>query len=227
MRYVHIFLLSVVVSVTGRVNAGVIIGGSRLVYESSKKEKSISVENPDKSPFLIQSWIEDAEGNNIRQASPFIITPPLFRLDDGQKNLLRIVRTTTQLPQDKESLFWLNIKSIPSKSANDKNTLQIAIRSRLKLFYRPEMLKDSSPEDYGNKLLWQAQNGQLKVTNPSSYFMNFLFIKINDHKIIDGGLIAPLSSATFKLPDHIQSGDISWKLINDYGGTGQLHHSRI
>lgn len=50
--------------------------------------------------------------------------------------------TGEPLPADRESLFWMNVKAIPSldeKLANE-NTLQIAIQSRIKLFYRPSGL---------------------------------------------------------------------------------------
>jgi P pilus assembly chaperone PapD len=60
----------------------------------------------------------------------------------GQKeNTLRIIdATNNQLPQDRESLFWMNVKAIPSmdKSKLSDNTLQLAIISRIKLYYRPE-----------------------------------------------------------------------------------------
>lgn len=68
--------------------------------------------------------------------TPFIITPPLFRLDPGKNNILRIVNTTPGLPQDRESVYWVNVKAIPSKSddSENKNVLQIAVRTRIKLF---------------------------------------------------------------------------------------------
>ncbi len=52
--------------------------------------------------------------------APFLITPPLFRLDAKQENVLRIIRTGGNLPADRESLFWLNIKSIPSSARNER-----------------------------------------------------------------------------------------------------------
>jgi fimbrial chaperone protein len=50
--------------------------------------------------------------------------------------------TNNQLPQDRESLFWMNVKAIPSmdKSKLSDNTLQLAIISRIKLYYRPAKL---------------------------------------------------------------------------------------
>lgn len=38
--------------------AGVVIGGTRVIFDGNKKEASISVNNPDNIPYLIQSWIE-------------------------------------------------------------------------------------------------------------------------------------------------------------------------
>jgi P pilus assembly chaperone PapD len=53
-------------------NAGVIIGGTRVVYDGNKKEASIDVNNPDKTPYLIQSWVETLNGG--AEKAPFIIT---------------------------------------------------------------------------------------------------------------------------------------------------------
>ncbi|MDN8542200.1 molecular chaperone [Erwinia sp. BC051422] len=227
MRHFHIFLFLIgMLSISGA-NAGVIIGGSRLIYEGNKKEKAIGIENPDTSPYLIQSWVEDEQGNTIKDTPPFIVTPPLFRMDGGQKNLLRIIRGARALPQDKESLYWLNIKSIPSSSEENRNTLQIAVRSRLKLIYRPDALSGETAEKHTDELVWKTEGTTLTVTNPSDYYMNFMFIKINNNSITEGGLVAPRSSATFKLPASNVAGSISWKLINDYGGIGELHHASL
>ena len=83
-------------------NAGVIIGGTRVIFEGAKKEATINITKPDNTPYLIQSWIDMQDG--VSGNAPFIITPPLYRLDGGQKNLERIVMTGS-LPQEQESLF--------------------------------------------------------------------------------------------------------------------------
>jgi len=59
----------------------------------------------------VQSWV-DSGGKN-RAKAPFLITPPLFRLDAKEDNVLRVVRTGGNLPGDRESLYWLNIKPFP------------------------------------------------------------------------------------------------------------------
>ena len=76
---------------------------------------------------MIQSWVETLNGG--AEKAPFIITPPLYRLDKDQQNVERIVLAGA-LPQDKESLYWLNIKAIPAAPRKD-NTLQIAVKPAL------------------------------------------------------------------------------------------------
>jgi fimbrial chaperone protein len=203
--------------------AGVIVGGTRVIYDGAKKEMSLSVENPDKIEYLIQSWVENIEGNNSK--APFVITPPLFRLDSGQKNILRIVGTGN-LPADHESLFWLNIKSIPSVEKRD-NTLQLAIKTRIKLIYRPEALKGVSPEEVTDKLVWKKQGNKLLVNNPTAYYMNFSTVTINGTAVKDALWVAPRSDATFSLPAGSSSNEVHWKLISDYGAAGNDHHAGI
>ncbi len=144
-------------------NAGVIIGGTRVIFEGAKKEATINITNPDNTPYLIQSWIDMQDG--VSGKTPFIITPPLYRLDGGQKNLERIVMTGS-LPQEQESLFWLNIKAIPSAS-QQMNALQIAVKTRIKLIYRPDGLRASTPEEQATKLTWQQSGNAIQVNNPT------------------------------------------------------------
>lgn len=200
--------------------AGVSIGGTRVIYDGGKKEASLSVNNPDTIPYLIQTWIE-TQSNDAGKA-PFIITPPLYRLDKGQQNVMRIIHTGN-LPEGKESLFWLNIKSIPSTERKD-NTLQIAIKTRIKLIYRPVGLTQSTPEAQADKLHWKFAGKFIQVTNPSPYFINFNEITVGSKRLDDVTYVAPASTASFALPTGITAGAITYRIINDYGGIGEAHH---
>lgn len=203
-------------------HAGIVVGGTRLVYDGAKKESSLSVNNPDKTPYLIQSWV-DTQDNGIEKA-PFIITPPLFRLDGEQQNVLRVVRAGA-LPEDHESLYWLNVKAIPSGKKME-NTLQIAVRTRIKLIYRPSTLKGSSPEDQTDKLVWSRSGNQLQVKNPTAYYMNFNEITVGGKPLENVTYVAPQSTATFTLPGGSSSA-LSWKIISDYGAIGPVHKASL
>lgn len=204
-------------------NAGVIIGGTRVIYDGNKKESSISVTNPDSSPYLIQSWVESQTGSV--EKTPFIITPPLYRLDKDQQNVERIVLAGS-VAQDKESLYWLNIKSIPAASRKD-NSLQIAVKTRIKLIYRPAALKGVIPEELADKLTWQRSGNQIQVTNPTSVVMNFNEIQVSGKKLEDVTYVLPGATARFDLPNGITGGAVTFKIINDYGGTGKVHNASL
>lgn len=199
---------------------GVTVGGTRLIYNGGKKEASLNVTNSDTNPYLIQSWAETQTGG--AEKAPFIVTPPLFRLDGNQQNLLRIVRTGGNLPEDRESLYWLNVKSIPAGSKKEgANTLQIAVKTRIKLLYRPQGLK-GVPEDVAGKLTWSQSGSRLTVNNPTPFVMNFNQVKVGGREIKDVTYVLPMSQTTFEAPANT-SGQVTWKIISDYGGVGAEH----
>mgnify|MGYP002768579634 FL=1 len=215
-------LIAVILSASfSHAYAGVIIGGTRVIFDGGKKEASISINNADSVPYLIQSWVEMPEGNANK--APFIVTPPLYRLDGGLQNIERILFSGS-LPQDKESLFWLNIKAIPSAS-KQTNSLQIAVKTRIKLIYRPTGLKASTPEEQANKLTWSRSGDKLLVTNPTPYVINFNEISIGDKKLDEVSWVAPGAMAAFTLPAGASGSHISFKVINDYGSPGIIHQA--
>ncbi|WP_159564676.1 fimbrial biogenesis chaperone [Budvicia diplopodorum] len=195
--------------------AGVTVGGTRLVYNGEAKESTINVTNPDNIPYLIQSWVDNQDG--VTSKPPFVVTPPLFRLNGGgQENVIRVIRTGGNLPEDKESLFWLNIKSIPSAEKTD-NSLQIAVKTRIKLLYRPKGVTGTLEEAAG-KLTWQRRGNSISVTNPTPYYITFFSVKLNGVTLPEVSMVAPNSTASFKTKANVSSGALNWTIINDFGG---------
>ncbi|RAU35450.1 molecular chaperone [Enterobacter sp. RIT418] len=222
----HGYLLSTLLLVAATAHAGVIINGTRLVYQGDKKESSLGISNPDTTDYLVQSWV-DSGGKNLAKA-PFLITPPLFRLDAKEDNVLRVVRTGGNLPEDRESMYWLNIKAIPSsKHVDGVNTLQIAINTRIKLLYRPAAVK-GRPEDVANKLEWHREGNDLVVNNPTPFYMNFQSVTLNGHKVTKANWAVPKTETHFALPANTNGNTVAWSIITDYGSishplTAALH----
>ncbi|WBM72469.1 molecular chaperone [Buttiauxella sp. WJP83] len=218
-------LLVVLLMGANMAQAGVIIGGTRMIYDGGKKESSLSVNNPDKQPFLIQSWVEAASGG--AEKAPFMVTPPLFRLDGEQNNVLRVVQVGGAMPMDKESLYWMNIKAIPAADKNSgQNTLQIAVKTRIKLIYRPQGLK-GVPEEQTDKLTWHRLGKTVQVTNPTPFYMNFMEVKVGGKALSDVTYVAPGSTASFDIPAGVSANRVTWKIISDYGAIGVEHNSPL
>ncbi|PLR33054.1 hypothetical protein CYR55_17755 [Chimaeribacter californicus] len=199
--------------------AGVIIGGTRVVFAGNNKETSLNVSNPEQErPYLIQSWVEGENG----EKAPFLVTPPLFRLDPGQENVLRIVLTRSGLPQDRETLYWLNIKSVPQleKSNSEANMLHLTVKTRLKLFYRPAALAKGAEEAW-RQLTFTVRGNTLSAQNPTPYYVNLKQISA-DGKPVQASLaaltLAPFARHDYPLPAGA-AGQISWSVITDYGSS--------
>lgn len=212
--------------------AGVVLGGTRVIYKDNVKESSIRVSNSDDSPMLVQSWIETTQGTNDK--SPFIITPPLFKLNGNQENILRIIKLQNTLPQDRESLFWLNVKGIPSTENDNKNKLIIAIKNQIKLIYRPKALLEGSSIEASKKLKWQREGNIVKATNDSPYYINFNYVKVNgiELEMTTINTLPPYSYHRYNLPavsakNNITGMVLSWQAINDYGGVETVNNVNL
>lgn len=222
MKYIISFFISLFL-ITNIANAGVIIGGTRVIYHEGNKDVSISVENPDKIPYLIQSWIDNIDE---KKQSDFTITPPLFRLNADKTNALRIFLTENKLPNDKESLFWLNVKTIPATERTE-NSLQIAFKTQMKLIYRPKSLKNVDFVKEQKQLIWSKSGNKITVKNPTPYFMNFQSITFNGKKTNDVSYAAPFSSTSFEINDSTNNGTVTWEVINDYGAASEPSEIKI
>lgn len=199
---------------------GITVGGTRVIYDGSRKEASLSVTSSSPEPYLVQSWADVREDS--AEKAPFIITPPLFRLDGNQQSVLRIVRAGGSLAEDRESLYWLNVKAIPRGTQQDNvNTLQIAVKNRIKLTYHPAALS-GVPEEQTSQLRWRVAGNKVTVTNPTPFVMNFYEIRLGGRDLADVTYVLPMSEATFTAPSGA-AGSVSWKLINDYGSIGPEH----
>lgn len=195
--------------------AGVALGATRVIYPADHKQVSLGVNsNDEKNTFLIQSWVENDEG---KKDGRFVITPPLFVMQGKKENTLRIIDATNHsLPQDRESLFWLNVKSIPSadKSAMKANVLQLAITSRIKLLYRPKGL-NPAPDKAPEMLRFRRAAGSLTLVNPTPYFLTVTQLNAGT-RILENTMVPPSGEATVKLPADAGA-DITYQTINDFG----------
>lgn len=194
--------------------AGIVMGGTRVIYQEGKREAAISVTNADThSPYLVQSWVENYAQNNKARV-PFIVTPPLFRLDPEQQNVLRINFIGGTLPADRESVFWLNVKSIAPTRKDEVNKLQINIKSKFKIFYRPNGLA-GEPADAWRKLTFKIDGSRLVAQNPTPYFVSFFTLSVGGKEITEPGMIGPFSHREWLVN---RTGVIKWRAINDFGG---------
>ncbi|MDQ9157512.1 fimbrial chaperone [Citrobacter portucalensis] len=218
---------------TFQVNADIVISGTRIVYPQSSKDVIVNLDNRGNKPLLVQTWLDDGrDGVNPQELKlPFVITPPVSRIDPQKGQSLRITYMGSALPQDRESLFWFNVLEIPPKSkakeGESLNQLQLAFRTRIKLFFRPDGLK-GTPGDAATNLKWsQKKEGNtlsLFAQNDSPYNVSVSNVKLKmggKEYTVDSKSVLPFSGVSMSvkgLSNNI-SGTVIYNTINDNGGT--------
>ncbi|WP_392562416.1 molecular chaperone [Orbus sturtevantii] len=204
--------------------AGLVLSGTRLIFDGNKNESTINVSNPDTNPYLVQSWVS----LNDKKAPNFIVTPPLFRLEGKSSNALRVVLTKNNLPQDHESLFWLNVKGIAPSNPEAQNTLNISINTQIKLIYRPKGLQEKDASAAYEKLTFKVDTAKqaLIADNPTAYYINLSELKFNGQAVDNAGFVAPFSQATWPVKPKA-SNRVEWSAINDFGGTTSVASQKL
>jgi len=201
--------------------AGISLSSTRLIFDGKNKEAGITVRNSG-ADVLIQSWVDtDSDAASV----PFAVTPPLVRVSDGEQQILRVIYEGTGMPGDRESVVWLNVQEIP-QSTKTANTLQLAVRQRIKVFFRPTGLKNNAyqaPAELTWRLPERAGKSVLVVNNPGLYHVSIADITVqsaatSEHPF-DSMMIAPGEQKEFALKQlHAASSPrLLFSSINDYG----------
>ncbi|WP_170934954.1 fimbria/pilus periplasmic chaperone [Pantoea sp. AMG 501] len=196
---------------------GITLSGSRIIYPADASQATISLKNDSEtSTYLIQSWIATPDGNKVKD---LIVTPPLYTSAPGNENHLRIMAAGIRPATEKETLYYFHTKAIPSvvKPGQEENSrgVFIATAAKIKLFVRPAGLKPARSE--AEKMLeFSRQGAQLRIHNPSPYYLTLTRIKVGSHQV-DDAMVPPGQSILTALPSGSGS-TVTWGSVNDYGG---------
>lgn len=211
---------------------------SRIVVMGNVKGGAeVSVINNSDNVYLLQSRTFIADGVSgfpliqSTERPPFIVTPPLSRMDKNSRQSLRILVTpNNNMPSDRESLFYLMAKAIPSnpeKPDSDKDgvrkpQLLLALEQYVKLYYRPASLNAHAILDgeVSEKLKFSLKNGRLHVSNPTPYYITFGLLKVNGKSVESSEMrkmISPKGQQDYLLPAGISGVNVEWQIINEFG----------
>lgn len=226
--------LSLAMLCSGLAQAGIVIQGSRVVYPAKDREVTIKLINTGEQPSLVQAWVD--RGNEKLTADkadgPFLISPPITRVEAKKGQTLRLVYSGDEASSKKqETVFWLNVLDVPPLPKDqDANFLQVAVRSRLKIFFRPEGLP-GNPNQAAESLSWSvvpsAKGYAIRVRNNAAFHVSLATVElVTGTKTFsvakeDMKMVAPGSSADFPLPGLTgQPGGgakIDYQWVTDYG----------
>ncbi|AHG21729.1 hypothetical protein Z042_20545 [Chania multitudinisentens RB-25] len=213
--------------------SGISLSQTRVVFDAKATSTTVGIRNYSDRPWLIRAQVMTAPGGT--QSAPFMVTPPLFRLEPNSQSTVRILRQGTDvLPTDRESVFYLSFLAIPSSSKPDSDTasavsaqVTVGIDTVIKLFYRPSGLA-LTPQDAAAKLTVRLQDNEVEVNNPTPYYQTLISFSLDGKPVAvreAGSMIAPFTSQRY--PASGQPRQASWSVINDYGGISPSYQATI
>ncbi len=104
-------------------------------------------------------------------------TPSITRLDKRKGQALHLRYTGAPLPADRESIFWLNVLTVPPKFIDVKHQyLNVAYQTRIKFIYRLVRLIKHAQSATG-KSQWKKEVDVLNVYNPTPYYISLLNVE--------------------------------------------------
>ncbi|WP_163333711.1 fimbria/pilus periplasmic chaperone [Enterobacter bugandensis] len=224
-------LLLAAITLTGALSpvaqAAIALDRTRVIFEGGQNSVSLNVSNQNKQlPYLAQAWIEDEQGKKIQ--SPLTVVPPVQRIEPGKPSQVKIqaLSAVKQLPQDRETVYYFNLREIPPKS-DKPNTLQIALQTRIKLFYRPAAIAIPKNAPAPQEQLTLTREGdKYWLNNPTPYFVTLV-----DASNKRGGtgikgfepmMVPPKDKMQLTLNASRIGNNPVLTYINDYGGRPQL-----
>lgn len=219
-------------------DGGISLDTTRVIYPAGSKSVTLRVRNSDaNSSYLVQPSVSESLDENVRQSPEFVISPSIFRLKKNGEGVIKIMAVAPEhLKKDRESLYWVNVKAIPSSHKVDFNSgndvsggVKIAVGNTIKLLYRPEGLT-GSPRAGAEKLRFSKDStGKLTVRNDSPYYISIGSLKINGTAVKSKHMmmVAPYSDFLFDdVTLSYEIKDVSWKAINDNGGLDEFHYEK-
>ena len=217
-----VFLLSVIFMYSQYSSAALKLDRTRIIYPEQDSSISIEVKNENTdSPYLAQSWLEDDKGKALERYLTAV--PPLVRVNAGEKLIVRLEKLpdAASLSKEKEHLFYYIIREIPPK-AEGKNALQLALQTKVKIFYRPTALpeKKSNSEFYPQIKITKKNNGVV-LKNTTPYYVVFLAaVDLNNKKVMPNVsplTLAPYQESTVNLHSAVPK-NLGLIYIDDFGG---------
>lgn len=202
------------------------MSGSRVIYPSDAKSVDVQLRNNDDFPYVIQAWFDSGDQNSTPATgkSPFVVTPPTFRIAPKDGQVLRIFFTGgNSLPQDRESIFYFNFLQVPPGNLGGDNGSQMVVllKNRLKVFYRPASLKTNNKKLFDYLTFSNVSSKNIRITNTSPYYISLSKVAVASAVAKEKTpMISPFAAVDVALTAGKAAGSaqgIEIGLINDYG----------
>lgn len=201
---------------------------SRVIYPAaSSRGVSVVFYNTGSRDYLIQSYIRE---QNVQTGLPgkptgdILVLPPLFRLNAGDSNTLRLLRTGGEYPSDRESVFFLTERMVPSGQSQTTPGARLVQELSIKVFYRPGALPKSGIASAVKTLEPRVSAGRVTLHNPSPFWLTLRTLSVGGRDVPPGTLfpmVPPFGEQSWPLPPGPNGKEgsvaVGWRAIDEQG----------
>ena len=209
--------------------SSVTINKTRVIFNEGDKVATITLNSNNERDSLIQLWVDNGEleAKPSTIDVPFILNPQIKELMPNQAQVVKIRHIGNNKPQQNEELYWLNLLEVPKKVESEKNYIQLAYRTRIKLFYRPSNINEKSQSESSESLIFSLVNDTLEIKNISPFYITIINVKEkdrDDYRLIENSnfMISPKSSKYLTIDSRSYSKEFKYTYINDWGGKKEV-----
>lgn len=226
------FLMFILMCSVPAAYSAISLDRTRVIFDGNQSSTSMTITNENKKlPYLAQAWLEDSLGT--KDNSKFAVLPPLQRVEPGTTSQIKIEKLSlaNELPQDRESVYYFNLREIPPRTEKS-NTLQIALQTRIKMFYRPNSIAKSSTEIaslFLEKISLTRKGDVYEIINQTPYYFTISDAATNSSDSSVKGfkpfMISPFSQGNININAQLLGDEPVLTYIDDYGGRDKLKFS--
>lgn len=199
---------------------------TRVVFNSGSIAESLSLVNSEKEPVVVQVWTDNGDPtvSPDQVHTPVVINPPVFKMKPGEiRNIRLLLVSAGSLPQDRESVYWLNIYQIPPNTETQhtgEKKIVLPLKIRMKVFVRPEKIGELQEND-AQKLQFsidrESGNKTLLIQNPTPWHLTLSSLR-SGKTALPGVMVAPFTSARVEITaDKTLADKVEYDVINDNG----------
>lgn len=150
----------------------------------------LTLGNNGDQPVVVQldtvSWTQESGKDIYTPTRDFVASPPVFTLDPGGVQLIRVGLRKTHAVPERELTYRLFLQEVPGANTSGKNVVQMALRISLPVFVQPK--------EVVSKQEWSAQRladgrVRLRLSNPGN-----VRIQVTALHLLQPGQQKPLAS---------------------------------
>ena len=213
LKLLTLFALNMTMAVS-HASGGMQLDRSRIVIENGQTNGSYALTNYYKQPLLVSAGISNFDGSRTNIFAP---SPSIYQIKPESTYQAKVIQIEA-LPQDRESVFWLNLRTALGQQTNSSenvNSMEISIGQSIKIFYRPKGINQKC-EEVAKSLQWMKTADGIRAKNDEKISVSLVKIESNNQVQSIGDTLLPLSEKEWKLNIKL-SKEMTFTYVDEFG----------